>query len=95
MMDVVAALLMLPTLAGVLAALRTAGAEVQSVLDDGLRPPRWLESVAPLKGRWLRLVLHLPVLAFRCACTFSLAFLLTAFASGVFFALPTVLLGLR
>jgi hypothetical protein len=33
--------------------------------------PRWLEPAAPLKGRWLRLLLASPLLALQCCLTFA------------------------
>lgn len=43
---------------------------VQAILTEEPDHPPWLEALAPLKGRWLRLFLFTPVVLFATAVTF-------------------------
>lgn len=62
---------------------------------SGALLPEWLESVAPLKGRWLRVMLAAPALAVFLAATFVLVFALAGLAIFMLLLLFSLLTGIR
>lgn len=56
---------------------------VQAILAEEPDNPTWLEALAPLKGRWLRLFLFTPVILFATAVTFLVVSLPLVYLAGL------------
>jgi hypothetical protein len=56
---------------------------VTGILMDGPRMPAWLEAVAPVKGRWLRLLLAGPGVALFLVLTFTVVFYMAVVAGAI------------
>jgi len=93
----IATLILVPTITAAAVAGVLGREAVQAVASEtaGFQLPAWLEDLAPLKGRWLRLLLATPMIGLLVAATFAQVFAVTTVAVYLLLLLFTLVTGLR